>query len=122
MKALIDADIVAYSCAAYNDPWGWDACRKDIDELMRRILETTGADTYEAFISGADNFRYGINPDYRRIAKERLIHNIEQMQMHISLPNFTPVSLMDMRQMTHSALLQLHWEMESLLFAPSTKI
>jgi 5'-3' exonuclease len=66
------ADIVAYSCAAYNDPWGWDACRKDIDELMRRILETTGADTYEAFISGADNFRYGINPDYKANRKGKI--------------------------------------------------
>ena len=65
MIALIDADIVSFSCAAYNEQWGWDACREDIDNLMKRILETTGADSYECFISGSHNFRYSIYPDYK---------------------------------------------------------
>lgn len=65
MKALIDADIVSFSCAAYNEAWGWEACKQDIDQLMKRILETTGADDYEAFISGGNNFRYRIFPDYK---------------------------------------------------------
>lgn len=63
--ALIDGDIVSYSCAAYNEEWGWDACRDDIDGLMKRILETVGADAYECFISGDNNFRYRILPDYK---------------------------------------------------------
>jgi len=63
--ALIDADIVAFSCAAYNEQWGWDACREDIDNLMKRILETTGATDFECFISGSNNFRYSIYPDYK---------------------------------------------------------
>lgn len=65
MRALIDADIVSYSCAAYNEEWGWDACRQDIDNLMRRILETTGADSYAAYITGSNNFRYTVNPEYK---------------------------------------------------------
>lgn len=65
MKALIDADIVTYSCAIYNEPFGWDACRDDIDSLMRRILETTGATDYAAYLTGSNNFRYQVNPDYK---------------------------------------------------------
>jgi len=63
--ALIDADIVSFSCAVYNENFGWDACREDIDQLMKRILETTGATSYECFISGSNNFRYRIYPDYK---------------------------------------------------------
>lgn len=66
MKALIDSDIVSYSCAAYNENFGWEACREDIDQLMKRILETTGADDYAGFISGANNFRYQIYPAYKQ--------------------------------------------------------
>jgi 5'-3' exonuclease len=65
MIALVDGDIIAYSCAAYNEPWGWDECREDIDQLMDRILATTGSDSHQTFISGPDNFRYGINPEYK---------------------------------------------------------
>ena len=65
MIALIDADIVSFSCAVYNENFGWDACREDIDQLMKRILETTGATSYECFISGSNNFRYRIYPDYK---------------------------------------------------------
>ena len=63
--ALIDADIVSFSCAVYNENFGWDACREDIDQLMKRILETTGATSYECYISGSNNFRYRIYPDYK---------------------------------------------------------
>ena len=63
--ALIDADIVSFSCAVYNETFGWDACREDIDQLMKRILETTGATSYECYISGSNNFRYRIYPDYK---------------------------------------------------------
>lgn len=65
MIALIDGDIVAYSCAVYNESFGWKDTRDDIDNMMKRILETVGADDYEIYISGANNFRYGINPEYK---------------------------------------------------------
>ena len=65
MIALIDADIVTFSCAVYNEEWGWDACREDIDQLMKRILETTGATEYRAFITGDNNFRYKVDPEYK---------------------------------------------------------
>lgn len=65
MRALIDGDIVSYSCAIYNENWGWEACREDMDQLMKRILETTGASDYQVFITGDNNFRYQIDPNYK---------------------------------------------------------
>lgn len=65
MKALIDGDIVSYSNAIFNEPYGWEAVRKDIDAMMKRILETTGASDYECYISGSNNFRYAVDPDYK---------------------------------------------------------
>lgn len=37
---------------------------------MRRILHETTADTYEAFLTGTDNFRYKINPNYKANRKD----------------------------------------------------
>lgn len=37
----------------------------DIDALMRRILETTGADSHQTFLTGTNNFRYNVYPDYK---------------------------------------------------------
>lgn len=65
------ADIVSFSCAAYNNDWGWEACREDIDQLMKRILETTGATDYRAFLSGSDNFRYRIYRDYKANRRDK---------------------------------------------------
>jgi 5'-3' exonuclease len=67
MKVLVDADIVSFSCAAYTESWGgdWAACQLAIDELMQRILETTGATNYACFITGSNNFRYSVNPQYK---------------------------------------------------------
>lgn len=65
MIALIDADIVAYRCAATaeNDPSEVAVWRAD--RLMRDIIEATKADKYLAFLSGANNFRKDILPSYK---------------------------------------------------------
>lgn len=70
MIALIDGDIVSYSCAAFNEEWGWDACRDDIDGMLTRIMDTTGANEARIFISGGNNFRYQIYPEYKANRKD----------------------------------------------------
>lgn len=71
MRALVDADIVGFSCAAYNEQYSWEACRNDIDALMRRILEDTDSDDYLAVLTGSNNFRYDIYPEYKANRKEK---------------------------------------------------
>lgn len=39
---------------------------------MKRILETTGADSYEAYITGANNFRYRVDPEYKANRKGKV--------------------------------------------------
>ena len=71
MIALVDGDIVCYRCAATakeEDPFDVVAYR--IDVLMRQILEAADCDEYIAYLSGADNFRKVINPDYKANRKD----------------------------------------------------
>lgn len=72
MKALIDGDIVAFSCAAFNEQWGWEACVNDMDSMLERIMTTTNSDTYTMFLSGSHNFRYDINPNYKANRKDKV--------------------------------------------------
>lgn len=78
MKALIDGDIVVFSCAAYAESWGggFEEVTSDIDSLMRRILESTEVDDYLAVLTGNDTYRYEIWPEYKanRKGKPRPIH------------------------------------------------
>ncbi len=64
--ALIDGDMVAYICAA--------SCKEDdpvhialirVEERLRRIIEATRATAYRVFLSGGENFRYELYPDYK---------------------------------------------------------
>lgn len=69
--ALVDADIVAFRCAssAENDPQ--EIAEVRVDELMRRILHETGALEYKCFLTGKDNFRKTIYPEYKANRKDR---------------------------------------------------
>lgn len=71
MQALVDGDLIAYRCAASckdGDPLEAAISRADL--LMRDILVQTGADTYKCFLSGSDNFRKIINPEYKMNRKD----------------------------------------------------
>lgn len=65
MLALIDADIVAYRCAASAEKEPLDIAILRADRLMRDILEKTKSSQYLAYISGANNFRKEIYPLYK---------------------------------------------------------
>jgi DNA polymerase-1 len=79
MQALIDGDIVAYSNAASAEKWdkGFlislepvEVALMRCDLQMRDILETTNADSYRLFLSGSDNFRYQVDPEYKANRKD----------------------------------------------------
>lgn len=73
MRALIDGDIVSFSCAVFNESHGlsWEAVREDIDNMMKRILETTGVNEYSCYISGDSNFRREVDPTYKANRKDK---------------------------------------------------
>jgi DNA polymerase-1 len=70
MQALIDGDIVVYSNAASaeNDPV--EVAYMRIDQMMHSILDTTGSDTFRVFLSGSNNFRHEIYPEYKANRKD----------------------------------------------------
>lgn len=65
MNCLIDADIVAYRCAAASENENEDIAVYRTHDLMRRILHDTSATEYEAFLSGQNNFRKEVDPLYK---------------------------------------------------------
>lgn len=70
MRALIDGDICAFRCAASSEEADENICLLRLDRMVREILHVTGADTYEIFLSGEENFRYEIFPEYKANRKD----------------------------------------------------
>lgn len=74
---LVDADIVAFRSAASCEPCKTrdyvepvEVAIMRADDLMRRIMEETGATSYKAFLTGSDNFRLEHNPAYKANRKD----------------------------------------------------
>jgi len=70
VKSLIDGDIVAFRCAAASEEADENICLLRLDRFVREILHATQADTYEIYLSGSDNFRYTLFPEYKAHRKE----------------------------------------------------
>jgi 5'-3' exonuclease len=66
MKALIDADIVAYrvACTLQEDD-AEDYVYARAEDLVDQILVNTEATEYHLYLTGKDNFRYAIYPEYK---------------------------------------------------------
>jgi len=73
---LIDADIVAYRCAASAEIEPVEVALWRVDGLMTDILKETGTQEYKAFLTGDNNFRYKVFPEYKanRLKNARPIH------------------------------------------------
>ena len=79
MKALIDGDILVYSCGFASDAaakeQGIEAepvefCLNGVKETIRSLCEATEATEYIVFLTGKDNFRYKVSPDYKANRKD----------------------------------------------------
>jgi len=66
MKCLVDTDIVVFRAAASaeNEEEAWIACAR-ADTIIQDILHDTKADVYELWLTGKDNFRYKVFPEYK---------------------------------------------------------
>jgi len=70
--ALIDADLVAFRCAAtVQEHEPLDVAVYRVDVLMRQILEATESEQYKAFLTGRGNFRKIINTEYKANRKDK---------------------------------------------------
>lgn len=70
--ALIDADLVAFRCAAtVQDYDPVDVAIYRVDVLMRQILEATESEEYRSFLTGRGNFRKIINTEYKANRKDK---------------------------------------------------
>ena len=65
MKCLIDADTIAFACAASAEDAELCVATSRADEMVRNILDATKAGEYELWLSGPKNFRYDIYPEYK---------------------------------------------------------
>lgn len=63
--ASIDADIVAYRCAASAENEDVMVALSRVDDLMGRILHELGTERYSAYLTGSNNFRYKVYPQYK---------------------------------------------------------
>lgn len=74
MTTLVDGDIVAYRCAAVSEAEPVEIACMRTDMMMRDILALE--EDQITYLTGKDNFRYKINPDYKanRKDKPRPIH------------------------------------------------
>ena len=70
MQALVDGDIVVYSNAASAELDPVEVAYMRIDQMMHSILDTTGSDTFRVFLSGSNNFRHEIYPEYKANRKD----------------------------------------------------
>lgn len=79
MKALIDGDILVYSCGFASDANAKEQgieyepvefCLNGVKETIRSLCEATEAEDYQIFLTGRTNFRFEVDPDYKANRKD----------------------------------------------------
>lgn len=69
-RALIDGDIIAYRSAAAADKDTFEIARHYMEKTIDDIILKTGADEIYIALSGENNFRYQIYPEYKANRKD----------------------------------------------------
>lgn len=65
MRALIDADIVAFRSAAAAEKEDEGIARYYADQLIDQLLNETQSNSFNLYLTGDTNFRYQIYPEYK---------------------------------------------------------
>jgi DNA polymerase-1 len=71
VKCLLDGDIYAFRAAASAENEEVWIARARVDEMINNTLDELGGDEYEIFLSGKDNFRYKVYPEYKQNRKDK---------------------------------------------------
>lgn len=84
MNALIDGDIVAYRCSASANEDPVDIALERTDALIERILYEVNGSPFEIWLTGDNNFRKEINPQYKANRKDLVKPQwLEQVRQHL---------------------------------------
>ena len=79
MKALIDGDILVYSCGFASDAAAKqngqecepvEFCLNGVKETIRSLCEAVDADDYIVYLTGKNNFRFAVYPEYKGNRKD----------------------------------------------------
>lgn len=71
MEALIDGDILGFRCAASAEEEPEEVALLRLDRLVQEVLYVTSSDSYKIFLTGSDNFRKEIYPEYKANRKDK---------------------------------------------------
>lgn len=72
MQLLIDADLVAFRCAAsVGDEGEEEIAILRVDSLMQDLLHSTESESYSAYLTGSNNFRRKVNSQYKANRKDK---------------------------------------------------
>jgi len=96
MQALIDQDLLCYRCAASAENDDLNIALFRIDELLDNILNKTGATSYRAFLTGSNNFRKQIYPEYkanRTQPKPRHLRDLQEYSLEKLSAEYAPETL-----------------------------
>lgn len=72
MIALLDGDIYLYRSAVASEEESLEVAIERLDRALRTTLEVLQTDQYRLYISGSDNFRYDINPEYKANRRDKV--------------------------------------------------
>lgn len=96
MLALIDQDLLCYRCAASAEQDEFAIAVYRIDELLDNILTKTNATSYKAYLTGPNNFRKKIYPEYkanRTQPKPRHLKDLQDYSVEKLNAEFAPDTL-----------------------------
>lgn len=85
MHLLVDSDSLCYAAGFVANEEGQEALAcYQASESIKRILQETQCNTYQLYLSGSNNFRYKIYPEYKanRVDMKRPIH-LQTIREHL---------------------------------------
>lgn len=85
MRLLIDSDSLCYRAGFVVNEEGQETLANwQLDQIIQGILADTNCEEYKLYISGSDNFRYSIYPEYKgNRAKMVRPRHLQSMREHL---------------------------------------